>query len=87
MDGVQSFPEKVLVDQLDPPYVSAEPPSVSGTVGQVVLVQSSCQLRQKILLCILGILGFKKWLLPTAATQDVEVIQQLWTVAQLCLTP
>ena len=37
------LPEKVLVDQLDPPSVSAEPPSVSGTVGKVVLVQSSCR--------------------------------------------
>ena len=37
------LPEKALVDQLDPPFVSAEPPSVSGTVGRVVLVQSSCR--------------------------------------------
>ena len=57
MEVVQSLPEKVLVDQLDPPSefaeppsISAEPPSVSGTVGRVVLVQSSCRLRQKILL-------------------------------------
>ena len=48
------LPEKVLVDQLDPPSVSAELPSVSGTVGRVVLVQSSPRKSY----CIFGILGF-----------------------------
>ena len=57
MDVVQSFTKKVLVDQLDPssvsaepPSDSAEPPSVPGTVRRVVFVQLSCRLCQKILL-------------------------------------